>query len=659
MLLRRSIFILFAVTAAVAQTRWTPDLMLTAFPRVGGVTLSSDGKLVAYTVSRAMMEGEKSEFLTQIWVASADGKQNRQYTFGDKSSSSPTFSPDGKTLAFTSSRGTDSKTQVWLIRLDGGEAQQVTTAKNGVGGFQWSPDGKRIAYLMTDPDTEKEEKDRKEKRDYRVVDQNWKYAHLYVTDVEKPASGERKAKRLTAGSFHVVSFDWSPDGRTIVFAHQVTPSADVWTTADISLVPSDSGAVTPLVRQPGSDSSPHFSPDGKSIAYATQGGAAGWAGPTYIDIIPATGGTSRRLTPTTGESPGIIDWSPDGKEIFYAETDHTIPRVYALPTVGGAPRTITTGTSNIGGATVSKDGSTLTYLLQDPETAPDVYVAPMKKLPGIKVSNVAADAPKLPLGKTELISWTSKDGKQIEGLLTYPVGYVAGSKVPLILNVHGGPAGVFTNAFTGGGSVYPLQAFAQEGYAFLRPNPRGSGGYGTAFRTANISDWGFGDYDDIMTGVDKVIAMGVAHPDSLIVCGWSYGGFMTSFVITKTDRFKAAAVGAGVTNLISMTGTCDIPSFIPYYFEGEMWDRMDVYEKHSAMYQVKNVKTPTLILHGEKDERVPLSQGTELYVALKRLGVPTEMAIYPRTPHGPSEPKFIRDCGERMIAWFNKYLRKK
>ena len=247
----------------------------------------------------------------------------------------------------------------------------------------------------------------------------------------------------------------------------------------------------------------------------------------------------------------------------------------------------------------------------------------------------------------------------MEGLLTYPVNYKSGKQYPLILNIHGGPAGVFTQNFTAAGSVYPIQAFAQQGYAVLRPNPRGSSGYGKDFRHANYNDWGFGDYEDDQSGVDKVIAMGVAHPDSLVICGWSYGGYMTSFTVTKTNRFKAASLGAPVTNLMSFVGTSDIAGFLPDYFAGEYWDRMDVYMKHSAMFNVKNVKTPSQVIHGERDVRVPISQGFEFYTAVKRLGIPAEMITYPRTPHGVQEPKFIQDIGERVLVWFNTQLKRK
>ena len=233
-----------------------------------------------------------------------------------------------------------------------------------------------------------------------------------------------------------------------------------------------------------------------------------------------------------------------------------------------------------------------------------------------------------------------------------------GKRCPLILIVHGGPMGVFSQNYVGVPSAsWPLAAFAAHGYAVLRPNPRGSGGYGKDFRFANLKDWGGGDYRDLMAGVDHVIAQGIADPDRLGVMGWSYGGFMTSWIITQTPRFKAASVGAGVTNLVSFTGTSDIPSFLPFYFGGEFWDDLDAYRKHSAMFNVKGVRTPTLILHGEKDERVPISQGYELYNALKRQGCATQMVVYPRTPHAPSEPKLLLDVLKRDLAWFDKYVK--
>jgi dipeptidyl aminopeptidase/acylaminoacyl peptidase len=305
---------------------------------------------------------------------------------------------------------------------------------------------------------------------------------------------------------------------------------------------------------------------------------------------------------------------------------------------------------------INSSGTTFGFTRQTNDTPADVFVSSVSNFNPVQITTVNADLKVPPIGRTEVITWKSTDGKQIEGLLTYPVGYQAGQRVPLILNVHGGPAGVFLQSFLGGRGPYPLATFASRGYAILRPNPRGSSGYGTEFRRANLRDWGMGDYQDLMTGVDRVIEMGVADPERLGVMGWSYGGFMTSWIVTQTSRFKAASAGAPVTNLMSFNGTADIPAFVPDYFGGQFWEAMDLYQKHSPMFNVKNVTTPTMIQHGEADIRVPISQGYEFYNALKVKGVPTRMLVLPRQPHGPNEPKMQLAAAKANLEWFEKYI---
>ncbi len=638
-----------------AQKAWTPSSMI-KYNRLTGAVIFPDGKNVAYTVSNPQMEGEKSEFLTHIWVAAADGSANHQFTFGEKSCNNPQFSPDSKWLAFTSARKED-KSQLYIISMAGGEAQQVTKMKNSVAGYEWAPDGKRIAFRMNDPLTDDEEKNNKEKRDMVVAD-DYKNAHLYSVSLLNDGKETYPVKRLTSGDFHVTDLTWSPDGKTIAFTHQINASLDLWSTSDISSVPADSGAVKSVVAGKGSDSNPKYSPDGQWLAYTSDGGKIKWAERDDVYIMPAAGGAARKLSATYDQSFQILDWTPDNKNILFSEAYKTTRVIYSLP-LDGKPKMITPTDGVYTSASFTKNGETMAYIYQNASTPPDVMVMNLKDMKPRKLSNVNEAFSKMTPAKTEVVSWKSKDGKyDIEGLVTYPANYQKGKKYPMIVNIHGGPAGVFSQNYTGAGAVYPIQAFAQQGYAVLRANPRGSSGYGADFRQANLNDWGFGDYDDIMSGVDKLIADGVAHPDSLCVTGWSYGGYMTSMIITKTNRFKASMVGAGVTNLISFNGTADIPGFLPDYFDGEFWDRIDVYMKHSAMFGVKNVKTPTLIIHGEKDLRVPISQGQELYAALKKLNVKTQMVTYPRTPHGPQEPKFIQDIGERVINWFNDNCRR-
>jgi len=641
---------------SAAPAKWTPEVMI-KYKRLLGTAISPDGKWVAYPVSEPLMEGEKSEYRSHIFLASADGKTDFQFTQGDKSCTNPKWSPDGKWLAFLSARNGE-KNQVWLIRPHGGEAEKFTDAKSGVNNFFWPPDGKRLAYTMNDPLAEPEEKDNKEKRDEIVVDENFKFAHLYCIPVDKNEKGERPVKRLTKGDFHVGSFDWSPDGKWLVFDHQATPRVNDWPTAIISLVPSDSGAIKPFFTKTAADN-PKFSPDGQWVAFEHDAGDTRWPGRSEIYVMSINGGAPRKLGDTFDNQANLWGWSADGKEIYFTETERTSPRVFAMPVSGGKPRPITTGSGIFGGASFSKDTKMLAVVHQTPEQLPQVVVSSALKFAPTKITSVNRDFPALAMGRTEVIKWKSKDGKEIEGLVTYPVHYVSTRKYPLVLNIHGGPAGVFTENYTGASSIYPLQAFAAANYVILRPNPRGSSGYGVEFRRANINDWGFGDYDDDIGGVDLLIEKGIVHPDSLGVCGWSYGGYMTSFIITRTKRFKAASVGAGVTNLMSFTGTADIPGFLPDYFLGQPWDNLAAYQKHSAMFNVKGVSTPTLILHGEKDLRVPLSQGQEFYNALKQQGCPVQMVVYPRTPHGPQEPKFILDIGNRLLDWFDLYIRGK
>ena len=310
----------------------------------------------------------------------------------------------------------------------------------------------------------------------------------------------------------------------------------------------------------------------------------------------------------------------------------------------------------IGSPLLNRNGTVVGFASQDFDKPVEAFVARLAPtLAPVQISHVqpGLDAP---LGRSEVLTWKSKDGQNVEGILTYPVNYQAGTRVPLLLVIHGGPAGVFTNSFIGTASQYPIAVFAANGYAVLRANPRGSSGYGKAFRHANHADWGGGDYQDLMTGVDRVIAMGVADTDRLGVMGWSYGGFMTSWIVTQNKRFKAASAGAPVTNIMSFTGTADIPDFIPDYFGGEYWDVFDKWRAHTAMFNVKGVTTPTLIQHGEADLRVPVSQGYEFYNALKRQGVTTRLTVYPRQPHGFVEPKMTLDLARANLAWFDKFV---
>lgn len=652
-------FVLFSIALAAlsvqAQQAWTPEMQVKT-KAIGSPQISPDGRRIVYTVSEAVMTADKSEFVTQIWLANTDGTNAFQITYGEKSSTNPKWSPDGNWLAFTSNRK-ENKNNLYLLRLNGGEAEPLTDVKTGVSNFDWSPDGKWIAFTMTDKKSEDEEKNDKGKNDFRWIDENVKMARLYVVSVTKDASGKREPRQLTTENYNVAGdFDWSPDGRMIAFSHSRSPVANDWTTSDVSIIEVSSGRATPFAKTAAAESSPHFSPDGKSIAISVSDLPASWASFETINIYPAAGGAPKVLATSFDGQPNIAGWSPDGKRIYFTEAKGTGTRVYAVDVDANKIANVNETEEVLTGVNMNRTATMLGFVRQTADTPPEAYVSKVDRYAPVQISRANSDMPKMPIGKTEVIRWKSKDGKEIEGLLTYPVNYQTGQKVPLLLNIHGGPTGVFQQTFIGGRGSYPLATFAARGYAILRPNPRGSSGYGKEFRYSNQKDWGGADYQDVMTGVDRVIEMGVADAERLGVMGWSYGGFMTSWIVTQTKRFKAASAGAPVTNLMSFNGTADIPSFVPDYFGGQAWENMEIYQKHSPMFNVKGVTTPTLIQHGEADIRVPISQGYEFYNALKAQGIPVRMIVLPRQPHGPNEPKMQVAAMQSNLDWFAKYL---
>jgi len=646
------------VSAVPAQTSvWDPETQLKV-KAVGTPRVSPDGKRMVYTVSEAVTTADRSEFVSQIWLATIAIKQNLQITFGDKSSTNPKWSPDGNWIAFMSNRK-DNKNNLYLLSLNGGEAEPLTDLKSAVTNFEWSLDGRSIAFTMADPKTEEEEKNDKGKNDFHWVDENLKMSRLYVLAIQKDANGKREPRKLTTGNYNVSGFSWSKDNSRIAFSHTRTPVANDWTTGDVSIVEVATARVTVLANTPAAESSPIYSPDGKSIAMLVSDNPPRWAQTGVIQVFTINGtniSQPRSLVASYDGQPDLTGWSADSKRIYFSEAKGTGTQIYALDVASNRIEEIKTTPAVYSALDLNRSGTTFSFTRQTPDTPGDAFVAAASDFVPVQISRVNADLKMPAVGRTEVIRWKSKDGKGIEGLLTYPVGYQNGQRVPLILNVHGGPTGVFQQSFIGGRGVYPLATFASRGYAILRANPRGSSGYGTEFRRANFQDWGGGDYQDLMTGVDRVIEMGVADPDRLGVMGWSYGGFMTSWIVTQTQRFKAASAGAPVTNLMSFNGTSDIAAFIPDYFGGQFWEAMDLYQKHSPIFNVKGVTTPTMIQQGDADVRVPISQGYEFYNALKVKGVPTRMLVLPRQPHGPTEPKMQLAAMKANLEWFEKYL---
>lgn len=617
------------------------------FKGVSDAQISPDGSRVLFVVSEA--DFEENGYNTDIWMVSATGGEPIKLTTGPKRDNNPRWSPDGKLIAFISNR--EEKAQIWLINPRGGEAWKLTDSKTGVNSFHWAPDGKSIAYTAVDALSEEEEKKKKEKDDAIVVEENYKMSHLWIIDIET-----KKAEKLTKGDFYVQDFCWSPDGKEIVFGHRPTPRIPDFFNADIMVISAKGGEPRKLVERAGPDMVPQWSPDGKTIAFISQDDRTDWFVNSYICLIPAAGGKPANISKEFDEEISFYHWSPHSDFFYFGAGKGVNNHIFRISAKEGKAEQITYGEYVHSNPTFSSDGLWMAFVREAPLHPDEIFISPADRYEPKKLTNINPQTEDFAFGITEKVEWKSVDGWEMEGLLVKPVGYEKGKKYPLLIIIHGGPAGVFTNSFYIRRGAFPIQVFTNNGYAVFMPNPRGSGNYGEDFRKANVRDWGGKDYQDIMNGVDYLIRQGIADAEKMGIMGWSYGGFMTSWVITQTDRFKAACVGAGVTNLYSFFGETDIPEFMWSYFAAPPWKHIKVYQDHSAMFQIDKAKTPTLILHGKNDLRVPLPQGEELFRALKMKGVPVKFVVYPRQPHGIGEPKLQRDSMKRTLHWFNKWI---
>jgi dipeptidyl aminopeptidase/acylaminoacyl peptidase len=380
--------------------KWTPELQM-RFKDISGTTMSANGNYVAYVVREPLIEGEKPEYLSHIWVGATDGSFNVQYTRGEKSTTKPSFSPDSQYLAFTSSRESE-KDQIWIMRVFGGEAEKISDAKGEIVSYKWSPDGSSIAYIMKDPETDQEEKAKKEKRDVILVDQNFKYNHLYTVSISELEQGEHKTKRLTSDKFHITSFDWSPDGKNLVIAHQPIPLVNMqFVEQDISTVPADSGKVTPLVTRPGVDSNPLCSPDGKWVAFVSRGGSLQPIGLRDAYIVPVSGGEPLKLAETHDRNVRLISWMANSKNLLYSEFKGTSLNVFSLPIDGEATKMITTGSGNFNYTAFNKYTDLMAFTYESTDTPMEIYYSPVSKFKMNRLSAINTEVPKPEMGKTD------------------------------------------------------------------------------------------------------------------------------------------------------------------------------------------------------------------------------------------------------------------
>ncbi len=621
-------------TAADKSKTLTPEASLN-LRTIADLQFSPDGGRLAFVVT----EPSKGENLARhIWLWEKKTDSTRQITFSAKSESWPRWSPDGKQLAFLSNR--DAFQQIYAMRMDGGEAAVLTKGKRNIESFEWSPDGKEIAFLAPDTKSEDEEKKEKDKDDAHVVDKEDKRARLWVLNV-----AAREDRALTPATWKISELCWAPTGDRVYVAATDTPESDRLTERIFSIAIGD-GVAKQIAAPRGPFVRIEVTPDGKTISFI--GSREDGPEPHDLWLQPVSGGAARNLTGANLDRPVFAyKWLKEGSVIAVAANG------FRNIFVGYAPdhdrKDPSPLENNPGEFAISRSGQ-IAYVGQTATEPQEVWLWDQQGAQR-KISHMNDAWKQFELVKPEIYKYKSFDGAEIEAALLKPAGYDGKSKVPLIALIHGGPTCNWEDRIETWG-----QLLVARGYAIFYPNIRGSIGYGEKFVESNKGDWGGGDYRDVIEGVKDLVARGIADPKRLGIGGWSYGGYMAEWAVTQSHDFKAAVSGAGMANLISEYGTEIYPA-------GDEWFYSVPYENpagflnSSPFLHVKNAKTPTLILQGDADPIDPLGQSQELYRGLKRYGVETELVVYPREPHGFHEEKHLLDRLNRILAWYDKYLK--
>ncbi len=649
----RTVFLLLLVSSsALAQTKKVITLRdMLARPTYGGYQISPDGRMVLFT--RTDRDPKDWSPTAHLWLHELDGGRTWQLTNSARGESNPRFLPDGR-VAFTSNR--DSKTAWYVIAPQGGEATKLVEGDSIPSGGSFSADGRRLLYTETTERPDKKEWDEKVKRkdDGYYAEKKLTYTHVWMYDLET-----KTKKQLTGGNFDHNGPAFSPDARWVAFASNrsnLTVRDANWSNnSDLYVVSTDGGEPRQLTTNAGPDMGPRFSPDGQWIAYASSDLKNSSADQIDLKVVSVQGGTPRNLTAGLDYSISDLEWSPDGRFIYFSSAEGLTSKLYKVSPSGGKPEEISFGKEFVyGNFTATTDGSKWVVTggtLAEPGI---VYVTSTDGRSARRILESHDRLDEFRVARAEAITWKGADNWDIEGVLTYPLDYQPGQRVPMILQVHGGPHGRFSANFN-----QSAQTWAARGYAVLQGNPRGSSGRTLAFSNANTNDWGGKDFTDLMKGVDHVIAMGVADPDRMAVMGGSYGGFMTFWTVTQTQRFKAAIGHAGISDWYSFFGQTDIPNLLEFGFGGLPTATKGTYERWSPIEHAAKVTTPLLITHGENDLRVPIPQADEYYRLLKKLGKTVEFLRYPREGHGIAEPMHRLHLELEQDKWFAEYVLKK
>jgi dipeptidyl aminopeptidase/acylaminoacyl peptidase len=616
--------------------------------------ISPDGKRVAWVESLPGKNGAPSPN-SAIFVANLNSSETRRITAGDGSTPHAehdlAWSPDSARLAFLSDAEKTGQLQLYVTDIADGAPHKLTSLKGYLEDLGWSPDGKTLALLFIENAPRAAGPLVAETPDEGVVSEKVYEQRLTLVDA---ATGG--ARQISPADMYVYEYDWSPDGKRFITTAARGSGDDNWYVAGLYTIDVASGA-TKLLLQPSMQVGvPKWSPDGNTIAFI--GGLMSDEPAIGGDIftVPAAGGEARNVTPEMKASASSLIWQTDSSQILFAEFVDGQSGIATADTIDGRIETLWTGAESIVqsefGATVSlaSNGKTSAVVRQSFERPPEVWAGPIGAWKQVTHRN----APLRPAwGEAKSLHWTS-DGHTVQGWLIYPRDFDPAKRYPMVVAVHGGPASNVVPAWPHAWNF--AEALPGAGYFVLHPNPRGSYGQGEAFTRANVQDFGYGDFRDILAGVDEALKEAPIDEHRIGITGWSYGGYMTMWAVTQTNRFRAAVAGAGLANWQSYYGENGIDQWMIPYFGASVYDNPAVYAKSSPINFIKNVKTPTLILVGDRDGECPPPQSYEFWHALKTLGVETQFVIYPNEGHLFANPAHSRDVVERAIAWFNQHL---
>lgn len=621
-------------------------------PTLDSAQISPDSRFIAY--QQTTPDWDKDAYIAQIWLVNTDGEpEPRQLTYTANGSSQPRWSPDGRSLSFISKREEDKASQIYRLAIAGGDAERLTQAETDVQQFRWAPDGQSLAFVAADAESDADKEREKTFGKYQVEDEDYSFSHLWQLTLP-----DKTVRQLTGGKqFTVSSFRWSPDGRSLAFAAPPNPDMGRFEETRLYRLAVDTLNLQPLT--PPGFVTPLFSPDGRTLFcqrlpehyYEIET-------PCLIDL---SSGDSRPIPADFGENMQPLAWVPNG--VLFTAVQRTNAHLFRLDPASGDIQQLTPDlddgwVSFAFTGSVMRNGRFAALVMDNSSQLGEVVRLDLHTGDWRTLTNFSSAVQEWQLSQPQNYQWQASDGTQVEGTLLKPADFDPTQKYPLLVAIHGGPSWVSLRQKLSryDRRFYPMPLWAAKGAIILQPNYRGSLGYGADFQAHNVRNLGLGDYDDVISGVDALIAEGWVDGDRVGSMGWSQGGYISMFISTYSDRFHAISAGAGISNWMTYYVNTDVHPFTRHYLKATPWDEMEIYAKTSPMTYIQNAQTPTLIQHGRNDARVPLPNAYELYQGLRDMDVPTRLVTYPGMGHGPNKPRQSRQIMQDNLDWFNQWI---